>query len=150
MRIVLQCVKRAAVFYDDAKYSEIGKGLTVVVGIVSGDGEEDMDSVVRTVTKARLFSDGEKRWRKSVVGIGGEVLCISNFTLAGGFNKKVVPSFASAMGPDEARKAFSRLVEKLREVLGDRVKTGVFGEYTEIEQLSQGVVNMVYDSKAVA
>eukprot|EP00917_Polyrhabdina_sp_WS-2016_P004047 GHVP01009250.1.p2 GENE.GHVP01009250.1~~GHVP01009250.1.p2 ORF type:complete len:158 (+),score=32.45 GHVP01009250.1:16-489(+) len=147
MKLVIQRVLKAAVWFEEKKYSEIGRGLCVLVGIEETDTEEDCIAAIKIIRRAKLFDSDDKGWKKNVFDAGGEVLFISNFTLCGTYNKKCVPDFKVAMKTELARDMYEKLTDMLRVDLGDRVKKGVFGKYTEVELRGYGVATFTYDTK---
>ena len=72
------------------------------MGLRSGDTSGDADVIVQKVLTSRLFADSETdaAWKKSVVDISGEILCVSQFTLYGRV-KRAKPDFSRAMRPGE-------------------------------------------------
>ncbi|WP_411027369.1 D-aminoacyl-tRNA deacylase, partial [Salmonella sp. s54925] len=81
MRAIIQRVKRASVTVDGEVVSCIKQGLCVLVGICNDDTRKDLEYIVNKVLKLRLFEEDGKRWKKSVMDLDYEVLCVSQFTL---------------------------------------------------------------------
>ena len=75
MRTVIQRVKSAKVEVGGMVVGEIGQGLLVLVGIVDDDTEEDEDYIAKKIVNLRIFDDENKVMNKSLLDIGGEVLC---------------------------------------------------------------------------
>jgi D-aminoacyl-tRNA deacylase len=145
VKIVLQRVKQARVTVDGRVTGEIGAGLCLLVGVEKRDNE---DAVVYLAGKAlglRIFSDGEGRMNLSVRDIGGEILAVSQFTLAGSVRKGRRPSFDRAEDPEPARRLFDRFVDLLRED-GIPVATGVFGAKMEVALVNDGPVTFILQS----
>ncbi len=138
MKAVIQRVKRAKVGSE-----EIGEGLVALVGLEVGDDLEKVRRFVRKLVRLRIFEDEEGKLNLSVGDIGGEILVVSNFTLAGDVRKGNRPSFAGAMPADEARVLFGKLVDMLRSEYPG-VKTGQFQTYMEVELVNAGPVTIIY------
>ncbi|EPY32352.1 D-tyrosyl-tRNA(Tyr) deacylase [Strigomonas culicis] len=149
MKIVIQRVLRASVTSNSEVVGSIGKGMSVLVGICQEDTREDMDYVIRKILGVRLWSneDETKRWCRNVREIEGGVLLISQFTLMH-VMKGNKPDFHHAMNPDKALEMFNELRDKLSATyVADRVATGKFQNYMNIEQVMDGPVTLVLDSK---
>ncbi len=138
MKAVIQRVKRAKVGSE-----EIGEGLLALVGLEVGDDIEKIRKFVKKLVKLRIFEDENGKINLSVGDIGGGILVVSNFTLAGDVRKGNRPSFAKAMPADEARRMFDKLVELLRQEY-PHVKTGQFQTYMEVELVNAGPVTIIY------
>jgi D-aminoacyl-tRNA deacylase len=140
MRAVVQRVSQAAVSVDGEEIARIGGGLLVLVGVRRGDGEEQADKLVRKLLALRVFEDAEGRINLALGDAGGEVLCVSNFTLQADTRKGNRPSFVDAAPPDEAEP----LYERVRHGLG--AQGGRFGARMALELVNDGPVTLVIDA----
>lgn len=145
MRLVVQRVTKAKVIrMDDKKLvGEIGLGLFVLVGFKKGDSEKDVESLSEKLIKLRVMADKEEKMNLSADDVGGEMLVVSQFTLYADTSGGNRPSFVQAENPDKARKLYELFVEKLRS-LGQKVETGSFGDYMQIEASLDGPVTIMY------
>jgi D-tyrosyl-tRNA(Tyr) deacylase len=75
----------------------------------------------------------------SVGDAGGELLCVSQFTLYGDTRKGNRPSFVDAAPPDEAEP----LYERVRDALG--AQGGVFGARMAVELVNDGPVTLLIE-----
>jgi D-aminoacyl-tRNA deacylase len=139
VRAVVQRVSRAAVTVDGEEVARIGRGLLVLLGVRSGDGPDDADRLVRKLLALRIFEDGEGRMNRSLGDAGGEVLCVSNFTLYGDTRKGNRPSFVDAAPPDEAEPLYARV----RDGLG--AQGGRFGARMAVELVNDGPVTVLVE-----
>lgn len=146
MRIVLQRVKEARVEVEGRKVGRIGRGICLLVGVERGDGEADAELLARKAVELRIFPDAEGRMNLSLGEVGGEVLAVSQFTLAGSVRKGRRPSFDGAEEPDRAAELFRHFVGAL-EALGARVETGVFQALMEVHIVNDGPVTFILDSR---
>ncbi len=144
MKMVIQRVARAEVRVEGEVVGRIGRGFLVLVGIERGDGEDRVLRAARRVATLRVFDDGEGRMNRGLDEIGGAVLAVSQFTLAGSIRKGRRPGFDRAMPGDEARPLFERFVEALK-AEGVSVETGVFGAMMEVELVNSGPVTLLWD-----
>ncbi|HKC78094.1 MAG TPA: D-aminoacyl-tRNA deacylase [Gaiellaceae bacterium] len=141
MRAVVQRVSRARV----TPGGEIGPGLCVLLGVARGDGNEEAARVAGKVARLRIFPDDDGRFDRSVVGVGGATLVVSQFTLIADTAKGNRPSFAEAAPPEQAEPLYERFCAELR-ALGVRVETGVFGATMHLELVNDGPVTIVLDA----
>ena len=139
MRAVVQRVSRASVAADGERLAAIGSGLLVLLGVARGDTQGDADEMVRKLLALRIFEDGEGRLNRSVRDVGGEVLCISQFTLLGDTRRGNRPSFVGAAPADEAEV----LYEHVRDGLGAR--GGRFGAHMEVALVNDGPVTVIVE-----
>ena len=115
MIALLQRVTHASLRIDGEIYSEIGPGLVVLLGLEQGDTEADGHKLLTKVCNYRVFADDDGRMNRSVVDIGGEILLVSQFTLAAATHKGLRPSFTSVMAPAAATLLYDQLVSWLHE-----------------------------------
>ncbi|MBC7099192.1 D-tyrosyl-tRNA(Tyr) deacylase [Candidatus Bipolaricaulota bacterium] len=144
MRIVLQRVSRAWVRISGQEVAGIGPGLLLLVGIEAGDSEEELSFWARKVPELRVFPDRKGKFNLSLREAGGEILCVSQFTLLGDCRKGRRPSFSRAAPGPEAQRLFHRFVELLREQ-GVTVRTGVFGAHMEVGLVNDGPVTLILE-----
>jgi D-tyrosyl-tRNA(Tyr) deacylase len=124
---------------DGERVAEIGPGLLVLLGVRRGDTEEQADRLARKIGALRVFEDDEGKMNLSVGDVGGEVLCVSQFTLYGDARKGNRPSFVEAAPPEEAEPLYQRV----RQGLGAR--GGRFGARMSVELVNEGPVTLVVE-----
>jgi D-tyrosyl-tRNA(Tyr) deacylase len=146
MIAVLQRVSKASVAVRGGETSSIGKGLLVLLCAVKGDGEADVEYLAKKTAQLRIFEDEDGKMNRSVIEIGGEVLVVSQFTLAAATRKGNRPSFDAAESPERARELCYAVVRKLGD-LGLTVRTGVFGAMMDVSLVNDGPVTVLLDSK---
>jgi D-tyrosyl-tRNA(Tyr) deacylase len=146
MKIVLQRVKEARVEVEGNTVGRIGKGICLLVGIEKGDSEEDARLLARKAVELRIFPDAEGKMNLSLADLGGEVLAVSQFTLAGSVRKGRRPSFDGAEEPGRAAEIFDHFVGSV-EAMGITVETGVFQALMDVHIVNDGPVTFVLDSR---
>jgi len=146
MKIVLQRVKEARVDVDGRTAGRIGRGLCLLVGVEKGDGEADAELLARKAVELRVFPDAEGKMNLALGDIGGEVLAVSQFTLAGSVRKGRRPSFDGAEEPARAAELFRYFVGAV-EALGVAVETGVFQALMDVHIHNDGPVTFVLESR---
>ena len=141
MRILIQRVRRASVSVRNELVSRIGAGMLILVGIADEDTVEDIEWLVRKCAGLRIFDDAEGVMNLDIRQVGGEVLAVSQFTLMASTKKGNRPSYIRAAGEATA------LTERLAELLGRPVATGVFGADMQVELINDGPVTIWMDSR---
>ncbi|MDR1563083.1 MAG: D-tyrosyl-tRNA(Tyr) deacylase [Dysgonamonadaceae bacterium] len=147
MRTVIQRVSKASVTIGDTIKSSIGIGLLVFVGIEDTDTHEDIDYLVKKIVNLRIFDDADGVMNHSVLVAGGEILCVSQFTLHASTRKGNRPSYIRASKPDFAIPMYNSFTHELSDMLGKPVKTGEFGADMKVKLLNDGPVTIIIDSK---
>ena len=146
MRAVLQRVKRAEVRVGDDVVGSIGPGLLVLVGFGMTDAETDLQNLAAKIVNLRVFEDEHGKMNRSLQEVGGQVLCVSQFTLYGDCRKGRRPSYDQAAGLDTAQRLYDDFVKALRS-LGIVVATGQFQAKMEVELVNDGPVTLLLDSE---
>jgi D-tyrosyl-tRNA(Tyr) deacylase len=146
LKIVLQRVKQASVDVGGRVVGRIGRGICLLIGIEKGDTKEDADYLAAKVTDLRIFPDSEDKMNFSLAEAEGEVLAVSQFTLAGSTRKGRRPSFDGAAEPGRAEELFGYFVESIRK-RGFRVETGIFQSVMEVQLINEGPVTFILDSR---
>ncbi|MCI7462133.1 MAG: D-aminoacyl-tRNA deacylase [Bacteroides sp.] len=146
MRLVIQRVKEASVSIDGEKVSAIGKGLLVLVGVETGDTEEDVKWLVGKTAGLRIFDDENGVMNKSIQDIDGEALAVSQFTLTASTRRGNRPSYIRAAGHELAVPLYEKYCDLLAEALGKPVGRGVFGADMKVALVNDGPVTIIIDS----
>ena len=149
MRAVVQRVLRASVTIGDRTAGEIEQGLLVFVGVERGDGPADANYIAAKIRELRVFEDPAEPSRHvnlSIGDIGGSVLVVSQFTLAGDCRKGRRPSFDQAAPPDVARPLYEDVVRELRSA-GLPTATGEFQATMQVSLVNDGPVTLLLDSR---
>ncbi|MBQ3668423.1 MAG: D-tyrosyl-tRNA(Tyr) deacylase [Clostridia bacterium] len=146
MRAVVQRVKWSHVDVDGERVGTIEQGLMVLLGVMDGDTEADCDYIAKKVALLRIFEDSEDKMNLSVGDVGGSVLVISQFTLAGDARHGNRPSFSNAARPEIAEPLCERTMELIR-AKGLKVETGRFRTHMEVSLLNDGPVTILLDSR---
>jgi D-tyrosyl-tRNA(Tyr) deacylase len=136
----VQRVSEAAVAVDGEEVARIGPGLLVLLGVRVGDGAEEADRIAGKLERLRVFPDAEGRMNLSVRDVGGELLCVSQFTLYGDARKGNRPSYVDAAPPEQAEP----LYERVRAALG--AKGGVFGASMKVSLVNDGPVTLLLEA----
>jgi D-tyrosyl-tRNA(Tyr) deacylase len=144
VKAVIQRVTRAEVRVDGEVVGRIGPGAVVLLGVLSGDASSDADRLAERTARLRIFADEAGRMNRSVLDSGGELLVVSQFTLAADMRRGLRPSFDAAAPPAQAEELYERYVRAL-EALGPRVATGRFRAMMEVELVGDGPVTILLE-----
>ncbi len=147
MRLVIQRVSRASVEIEDQTVSEIGEGLLVLVGVETGDTDEDMRWLVGKTVGLRIFDDDNGVMNRSVTDVGGGILAVSQFTLTASTKKGNRPSYIRAAGHELAVPLYEKYCEELSTAIGKPVGRGVFGADMQVALVNDGPVTIIIDSR---
>jgi D-tyrosyl-tRNA(Tyr) deacylase len=145
VRAVVQRVARAAVRVGGEVVGSVERGLVVLVGVATGDGEEEARWMADKVASLRIFEDDAGKMNRAVADVGGGVLVVSQFTLLGDARKGNRPGFTAAAPPEAANALYERVCGLLRE-RGLRVATGIFRADMQVEIVNDGPVTILLDS----
>jgi len=146
MRAVIQRVKESSVKVDGEIVGKISRGLTILIGVEEGDTPLDAAYIADKSASLRIFEDANDKMNLSLSDIQGEILAISQFTLAGDARKGKRPSFSHAAKAEEARALYETVVSLLREK-GINVETGIFQADMEVSIINDGPVTILLDSR---
>ena len=112
----------------------------MLLGSTRGDAEAEADGWRAKLLALRIFEDDDGKMNRSVKDAGGEVLCVSQFTLYGDTRKGNRPSFVDAAPPEEAEP----LYERVRDALG--AQGGVFGAQMDVALVNDGPVTLLLEA----
>lgn len=147
MRLVIQRVTEASVSIGGSLRSAIGAGLLVLVGVETGDTEDDVRRMAAKTVGLRIFNDDAGVMNRSVADVGGQVLAVSQFTLLASTVKGNRPSYIRAAGHDLAVPLYELYCRLVGEALGREVMTGVFGADMQVALVNDGPVTIIMDSR---
>lgn len=139
MIALIQRVHEASVEVDKEQIGCIGAGLLALIGIEREDDETQCSQILDKLSHYRVFEDEQGRMNRSLLETGGELLLVSQFTLAADTRKGTRPGFSKAAAPETARPLFDQLVELARSRL-PVVETGKFGADMQVRLINDGPV----------
>lgn len=143
MKIVVQKVKRAVLYSNGEKYSEIGNGMLVLLGVSVDDKIQNAKKIADKILKLRIFDDENGKTNKSIFDTKGEIMLVSNFTLYGNVKGTNRPDFIKAARPEVAEPMYEEVLKILREQV--KTASGAFRTYMEIEMVADGPGTYIYE-----
>jgi len=140
MRALVQRVSSASVAVDGEPVAGIARGLLVLLGVSAGDTDADADWIVHKLLALRIFHGPNGRMDLAVGDVGGEIVCVSQFTLYGETRRGNRPSFAAAAPPEVAEPLYEQVVEGLG------AQGGLFGAHMDVSLVNDGPVTLLIES----
>jgi D-tyrosyl-tRNA(Tyr) deacylase len=147
MKLVLQRVSEASVSVENQIIGRIGAGLVLFLCIEKGDSDATADRYASKVAGLRIFEDESGKMNRSILETGGQVLLISQFTLAADAEKGRRPSFDRAAPPESARRLYEYFAHKLSGE-GVTVVTGIFQAMMKVTLVNEGPVTLILGTRS--
>lgn len=135
---LIQRVTQAKVDVEGETVGEIGNGLLVLLGVEKDDDQSTADKLAEKLLNYRIFNDVEGKMNLNVQQIGGELLIVSQFTLAADTQKGLRPSFSKGANPEVAEKLYQYFIQKCGEKIS--VSTGKFAADMKVSLTNDGPV----------
>jgi len=139
MQGLIQRVTHAKVDVSGECVGAIGKGILLLLGVEKLDDESTADKLLHKVSNYRIFTDDAGKMNLSLKDIEGELLVVSQFTLAADTKKGMRPSFSSAGTPAQAEALYDYFVAQAK-ATGIKVQTGQFGADMQVSLCNDGPV----------
>ena len=146
MRAVVQRVSEASVTVDGRVTGAIGRGFLVLVCAMGGDSEKEAEKLARKIAALRIFRDEAGKMNLALPAVQGQVLAVSQFTLAAeGMESGNRPGFSRAAPPDEGQRLYDHFCTALR-AEGLTVETGIFAADMKVALVNDGPVTILFDT----
>jgi D-aminoacyl-tRNA deacylase len=146
LRAVVQRVSEASVTVEGRLAGAIGRGFLVLVCAMAADDEEDSARLARKVASLRIFKDEAGKMNLPLSSVGGEILAVSQFTLAAqGMESGNRPGFSAAAPPEQGKRLYDHFCASLREH-GIAVQTGIFAADMKVALVNDGPVTILFDT----
>ncbi|WP_019026717.1 D-aminoacyl-tRNA deacylase [Colwellia piezophila] len=139
MIALIQRVSQASVTVDNQVIGDINNGLLVFLAIEPEDNEVKAKRLAQRVAGYRIFNDANDKMNLNVKQVGGDILVISQFTLAADTNSGLRPSFSTVAKPELSKHLYQFFVRQLKEQ-GFSVPTGEFGADMKVALINDGPV----------
>ena len=146
MKVLVQRVKNCQVEVEGKLVSKIGTGMLALVGIEKDDTEKEVLYLAKKTANLRIFEDENGKMNLNVSDVGGAILAVSQFTLAGDTSRGNRPGFETAAHPDKAKVLYEKYVQNLRE-LGLPVQTGIFQADMQVSLVNDVPVTFMLEKK---
>ena len=143
---LIQRVSSASVSIDNAVVGNIDQGLLLLLGIEKTDLETAADKLLQKILNYRVFADPEGKMNLSLRDIGGELLVVSQFTLAADTNKGLRPSFSAAASPEQAEELYDYFLTQAATAIKTQLQSGRFGADMQVMLRNDGPVTFILRS----
>ena len=148
MRGLIQRVSQASVSVDGVVTGDIQQGILLLLGVQKGDSTEHADKLLQKVLNYRIFGDEEQKMNLSLKDIQGDLLVVSQFTLAADTRKGLRPGFSTAASPELARELFQYFVDKAKQESVQthmNLQTGIFAADMQVTLVNDGPVTFLLE-----
>ena len=143
---LIQRVSSASASIDNTVVGTIDQGLLLLLGIEKTDLEAAADELLQKILNYRVFADSEGKMNLSLRDIGGELLVVSQFTLAADTNKGLRPSFSSAASPEQVEELYDDFLTQAATALNTQIQSGRFGADMQVMLHNDGPVTFMLRS----
>ena len=147
MKAVIQRVTYSKLSIDNKIYSQINRGLVVLLGITHDDNDSDIQWLTKKIVNLRIFNDDKYIMNKSLIDVSGELMIVSQFTLHAQTKKGNRPSYIEAANGDIAEKIYKSLILEIENKYNLKPKTGKFGADMKVVLENDGPVTIIIDTK---
>nr|WP_240548885.1 D-aminoacyl-tRNA deacylase [Alloalcanivorax xenomutans] len=141
---MLQRVREARVEVAGEEIGRIGRGLLVFVGVERGDVSDTARRLAERLAGYRVFADEQGKMNLDVRDVAGEVLAVSQFTLAADTRKGRRPGFSGAAEPGQGLRLYQEFVDALT-AHQVPVATGRFGADMQVHLINDGPVTFLLE-----
>ena len=144
MKAITQRVSSAKVCIKDKTYASIKKGILAYVCFEQDDNEEVIDKFINKILNYNFFEVDNSIMSASLKEIEGELMIISQFTLAAITKRGNKPSFHKALDSKSANTLYNLLLKRLSN-FSVRYKSGIFGADMDVHSINKGPVTFLFD-----
>jgi len=139
---LIQRVNWAQVHIDSTLHAGIQQGLLALIGIEKEDDDKLAQKLLDKILAYRIFADAGGKMNLDLKDIGGDLMLVSQFTLAAETQKGLRPGFSSAKPPCEAEVIYDKLVQAAQEQY-EFVQSGMFGADMQVSLENDGPVTFI-------
>lgn len=144
MKALLQRVSSASVEIDKELFSSIGLGMLIFLGIEKNDTQNIADKMIDKILKFRMFADSNDKLNLNIKDIGGEILLVSQFTLAADTNSGTRAGFSTAKNPQDAKVLYDYFLQNLKHK-HQKTQNGIFGADMQISLINNGPISFLLE-----
>ena len=144
MKAITQRVSSAKVCIKDKTYASIKKGILAYVCFEQDDNDDVIDKFINKILNYHFFEGDTNIMSASLKEIEGELMIISQFTLAAITKRGNKPSFHKALDSKRADTLYNLLLKRLSD-LSIRYESGIFGADMDVHSINKGPVTFLFD-----
>ena len=142
MLALIQRVNWAQVHIENDLHADIGQGLLAFIGIEKEDDDKLAQKLLQKILSYRVFSDSDDKMNLDLKDVGGDLMLVSQFTLAAETEKGLRPGFSTAKPPGEAELIYDNLVQAAQDQ-HEFVQSGKFGADMQVALENDGPVTFI-------
>ncbi|RYV03118.1 D-tyrosyl-tRNA(Tyr) deacylase [Shewanella sp. OPT22] len=146
MKAIIQRVKQAQVDVNNKTIGQINQGILILLGVEQQDTQQDAEQLAQRIINYRIFNDDDGKMNLNLEQIQGELLVISQFTLAADTRRGRRPSFSSAATPQHAEQLYCHFVDYCKKQ-NITTATGEFGADMQVSLVNDGPVTFALETK---
>lgn len=144
MKILVQKVLNASVTVNKQLVSQINQGFLLFIGVEKGDTQTQADFLAKKIANLRIFEDENNKMNLSIQDVKGEILAVSQFTLAADLSRGNRPGFDSAARPEGAKLLYEYFVAQLQ-TYNLPVQTGIFQADMKVALTNDGPCTFILE-----
>ena len=144
MKILVQKVLNASVTVNKQLVSQINQGFLLFIGVEKGDTQTQADFLAKKIANLRIFEDENNKMNLSIQDVKGEILAVSQFTLAADLSRGNRPGFDGAARPEEAKLLYEYFVAQLQ-TYNLPVQTGIFQADMKVALTNDGPCTFILE-----
>ena len=144
---LIQRVSSASVAIENKPHGQIDQGILLLLGIEKNDSPKTVDQLLNKILNYRIFNDDQGKMNLSLLDIAGDLLIVSQFTLAADTKKGTRPSFSSAAPPVQAEDLYNQFLKQAKTECQGRIASGKFGADMQVSLCNDGPVTFLLSSQ---
>ena len=144
---LIQRVSSASVSIDSQIHGHINQGILLLLGVEKGDSATQTDQLLQKILNYRIFGDEQGKMNLSLKDIAGDLLVVSQFTLAADTQKGLRPSFSSAAPPAQAENLYNYFLDQAKGIHNGSIANGQFGADMQVSLCNDGPVTFLLSSQ---
>ena len=143
---LVQRVTSASVSIEENIHGHINQGILLLLGVEKNDATDQADQLLKKILNYRIFADDSGKMNQSLTDINGDLLIVSQFTLAADTKKGLRPSFSSAAPPTEAEALYDYFLDQANKIHNEKIASGQFGADMQVSLCNDGPVTFLLSS----
>jgi D-tyrosyl-tRNA(Tyr) deacylase len=144
LQALVQRVSSAEISIDDLLHAKINCGLLAFICFELGDSFGVIDKFITKISSFCFFDDNDNILSANLKEIDGELMIVSQFTLAAVTKKGNKASFHQAAKTDDARALYDELIMQLNRS-SINYKSGRFGANMNVSLVNTGPVTFSFN-----